>query len=378
MLLVFLFSCRQDDNANNPDPDTKDSTKVEDPKWPENVELTFETLFEGWQNPWGIAFIDSYNIVITEREGACYLFKEQTGERKPIEGLQDIAVNGQGGLLDVQAHPDFNENKWLYFTYAKNVLGGGNNTALARAELNGTMLTNWEVLYEATPGTNNSTHFGSRIVFDQEYLYMSLGERGVPANAQNTANANGSVIRLFHNGSVPPNNPFVNDNLVLNEIYTYGHRNPQGMALNKQTGKIWLHEHGPRGGDEINILEPAANYGWPLVTFGLNYDGTTISKDTIAAGITPPIHYWTPSIAPCGMAFFEHPRYGQYNNQLLVGALAHRKLQVCFLDGERVKKTEDHLVNLARFRDVKFSPNGYMYAISESTGLLIKIVPKEI
>ncbi|MFY0673526.1 MAG: PQQ-dependent sugar dehydrogenase [Bacteroidia bacterium] len=375
--ITFSFACNDPDDGTNPDPDKKDSTENE-VEWPEQVNLEAESLYEGWINPWGIAFIDTHELIITERAGRLYHFNEETKARTEIKGLVGVISNGQGGLLDVVAHPDYENNNLLYFTYAKNVAGGGSNTAFARAELSGFELTNWEVLYEATPGSNNGTHYGSRIVFDGEYVYISLGERGRPDNSQDRSNANGCVLRFYHDGTIPTDNPYIDSADVLDEIYSYGHRNPQGMVLHPTTGKVWLHEHGPKGGDEINIVAPAANYGWPLVTFGINYNGTVISEDTTGPGITDPIHYWDPSIAPCGMAFFTHPRYGQYNEELLIGALAHRKLQVCFLKGDDVRKEEDHMVDFARFRDVKMSPDGYMYVVCEAPGHLLKLIPEPV
>ena len=377
-LSTLIFSCNPDDSDIDPDINPGDTTKTDTTNWPAQVTLGAESLYEGWINPWGIAFIDTNELIITERAGKLYHFNEETKVRTEIKGLLDVLSNGQGGLLDVATHPDFENNNYLYFTYAKNIAGGGSNTALARAQLNEFQLINWEVLYEAAPGMSGGVHYGSRIVFHDNYLYMSLGERGNPENAQDRTNPNGCVLRFTYDGIAPNTNPFIDSANVLDEIFTYGHRNPQGMALNPFSNQIWLHEHGPKGGDEINILTPAANYGWPKVTFGVNYNGTVISEDTVAPGITAPIHYWLPSIAPCGMAFINHPRYGQYNEQLIVGALAQRKLQVCYLNGDDVRKEEDLMQDFARFRDVKMSPDGYIYVVCEAPGHLLKLIPEPV
>lgn len=374
LLLTFsAFSCQDEPPVNEPDDQNQDdTTQQENPVT--RVKLRFDTLAEGWQNPWGMAFLNETEMLITERNGSLYRFNMADESKTAISGTPNVVAQGQGGLLDIELHPDYATNGWIYFSYSKSVAGGA-NTAVGRAQLNGNSLSGWEDVYVAEPGFSGGVHFGSRVVFHEGFLYVSIGERGRMTNAQNTENPNGCIIRLHDDGRIPGDNPFVNDDEVLDEIYVYGLRNPQGMAINPITNEIWEHEHGPCGGDEVNIIRAGNNYGWPLVTFGIDYDGSIISEDTTAPGITNPIHYWDPSIAPCGMDFFQHERYGQYNGQLLVGALAHRKVQVCFIQNDDVVRTEDHLENMARFRDVQNSPDGYLYILCESPGLLLKMIP---
>lgn len=379
MLSLAIFSCQKDE-PKDPVEQNGDSTNADTNKVVQQVELKFEVLSEGWRNPWGINFLPDGRLLITERPGNLYLYDEETDEKTEVSGLPSgsFFTQGQGGLLDVVMHPDYDENGWIYFTYSKQFEGGA-NTAVFRSKLEGTSLVSTEEIYLAKPAMGGGIHFGSRLAFDNDgFLYVSIGERGRMAIAQDRSNPNGCVLRLNDDGSVPADNPFMGQEDVLPEIYSYGHRNPQGLRKNPVTGDIWVHEHGPKGGDEINIVGAGNNYGWPEVTFGVDYDGTVISPDTAGPGFTQPIHYWDPSIAPCGMDFLAHERYGQYENTLLVGALALRKLVLCYWSNGDVYKTEDFLRDNARFRDIKLSPDGFIYIVCEAPGQLIKLVPEPI
>jgi len=241
-----------------------------------------------------------------------------------------------------------------------------------RAQLSENQLTNKEVLYKASPNTTKGQHFGSRIAFDKEgYLYFSAGERGErDINPQDITRDNGKIYRFNDDGSIPNDNPFVGQNNAKTAIYSYGHRNPQGLILHPETGEIWEHEHGPMGGDEINIIKKGANYGWPVVTYGKNYNGTSITSETSKPGIEEPVYYWVPSIAPSGMAFITSDKYPNLKGNLLVGSLKFQYLELDILEGEKVVKREKLFEDLGRFRDVRQAPDGYIYAAVEGKGII--------
>ena len=267
----------------------------------EETDFLLVKIIDGLENPWALSFLPGDGgLLISERPGRLNLLKE--AKLIPITGLPDISSIGQGGLLDVIIDPEFIVNKLIYFSYSESGTGGY-GTAVARAVLSGSNLINMEIIFRVTPKSSGGHHFGSRLLFGPDgFLYITLGERGNMSNAQNLSHHGGSVVRIYPDGSIPIDNPFIKKQNALPEIFSYGHRNPQGMAIDTKTGLIWLHEHGPKGGDEVNILKAGANYGWPTVTYGINYNGTTISKNTEKQGIENPVIYWVPSIAPSGMS----------------------------------------------------------------------------
>lgn len=341
----------------------------------ETHEIEVEVLAENLENPWSIAFLPDGGMLIAERPGRLRFFRDgQLSE--PISGLPPIWQNGQGGLLEVALHPDYENNGWIYLAYASSDDGQKGNTAIGRGQLEGNNLVNFETLFRGSPLTDLSYHFGCRIVFDElNRLYFPIGDRGEMTNAQKLDNHNGKLMRINDDGSIPQENPFVEEAEAMPEIYNYGHRNIQGMAIHPLSGEIWTHEHGPRGGDEINIEKAGANYGWPLVTYGINYDGTTISNDTTLPGITDPIHYWVPSIAPCGMCFVSSDTYPNWKNNLMVTALAGQQIQRLTLSGTQVIDTEILLQGYARFRDIRQGPDGFLYVLTEGPGQLIRLKP---
>jgi len=355
----------------------KDKPKTEDPKPTvpaEPVDLTIDTLLSNLVNPWGLAFLPDNSILITEKSGK--LLRYDNGTVTEITGMPAIQSSGQAGLMDIQLHPDYATNGWLYFT-ASIQDGAGMSTALFRSKLIGNALDNLQKIFQADPKTGSTAHFGSRIVFDkQNHVYVSLGERNDPTQAQNTSNHSGCVVRLNDDGTVPADNPYVGDAKYKPEIWTFGHRNPQGMAVHPITGTIWLHEHGPKGGDEINIVGKGNNYGWPLATFGLNYDGTSITPDTFVSGTVLPAYYWVPSIAPCGMGFYNSDVIPQWKGNLFLGALAGKHLNRLEISGEKIVKEERLLQNMARFRAVRQGPDGYLYFVTETPGYLGRYRPK--
>ncbi|TVR77113.1 MAG: PQQ-dependent sugar dehydrogenase [Chitinophagaceae bacterium] len=339
--------------------------------------FVIDTLLTGLQNPWGIEFLNEKEVLITERSGILSLYNMESEEKIILQNLpSNLTEVGQGGLLDIKKHPEYESNGWLYFTYAAQK-SGGYVTELTRARLSGNQLTDSELLFSANNPLNAGQHFGSRITFDFDgYLYFTIGDRGRKHDAQDLSNHSGTVIRLNDDGSIPADNPFVGEENKKDEIWSYGHRNQQGMITHPVTGKIWTHEHGPRGGDEVNIIEKGVNYGWPLVTFGVNYNGTPVGDgDTTLPGIPRPVLHWTPSIAPCGMAFVHNSKFEQWNGSILSGALAGQHLNRIEINGENVINEERLMNGFARFRDIEQGPDGYIYIVTESPGLFIRLRP---
>lgn len=335
-----------------------------------------DTLATGLQNPWGMEFLPDGRILIVERPGRLRVWQNGQLHDQAVNGLPQIWAHGQGGLLDVAKHPDYETNNWLYFAYSAPGTGGG-NTTIARARLSDFELTNFDVLFQGYPLSSGGAHFGSRIVFDSDnYLFTTIGDRGSQNTAQDLSNHNGTVIRLHDDGSIPADNPFVNEEGALPEIWSYGHRNIQGMVFHPQTGDLWTHEHGPKGGDEINVIFKGENYGWPKVTHGVNYDGSTITSDTTLPGMVDPILHWTPSIAPCGLDIVTSEKYPQWQGNLLVGALAGQHIHRVVIDGQEVVETEKLLEGFARFRAIREGPDGYIYVLTESPGLFFRLVPE--
>ena len=292
-----------------------------------------EVVAEGLDHPWALAFLPEGGLLVTERSGALVRLGPGGERRGEIGGVPGVDARNQGGLLDIELHPDFARNRFVYLTWSGRCEEGGNATHLGRGRLRDGALAGFETLFVATPCVASTKHFGSRIVFDADgHLWMTVGERGERDRAQDRGDHNGSVLRLEADGSIPVDNPFVDDPDARPAIYSYGHRNPQGAALHPGTGRLWIHEHGPRGGDEINIPEAGANFGWPKTTYGREYYGPEIGPDELA-GTVQPIHYWVPSIAPSGMAFYTGDRFPEWQGDLFVGAMAGRHLVRLVLDG---------------------------------------------
>ncbi|MDC6352195.1 PQQ-dependent sugar dehydrogenase [Zeaxanthinibacter sp. PT1] len=355
-VVLTQFSCGQDpENKAN----IADST-------PFDAEL----LVDGLQIPWGLTFLPDGAMLITEKSGELIHFKE--GKKTSITNVPPVYNRGQGGLLDVALHPDYEKNGWIYLSFASEEgAEKGGNTAIVRAKLDNMALTNIEKLYKATPNTTKGQHFGSRFAFDEEgYLYFSIGERGDrDTNPQDLTRDGGKIYRIYDDGRIPEDNPFVGQEDAKEAAFTYGNRNPQGMTVHPQTGAIWIHEHGPRGGDEINIIEKGNNYGWPVITYGINYSGTPITDKTEMEGMTQPIHYWVPSIAPSGMTFVTTDTYPGWKGSLLVGSLAFQYLERLSLDGTTVTDREKLLEDIGRVRDVVEGPDGLIYVAVEGKGI---------
>jgi len=345
-------------------------------KKPEEMLVSAELIVDGLQIPWGMVFLPDGSMLITEKSGEIIHYKE--GEKTPINNVPAVYLRGQGGLLDIELHPSYEENGWIYLSYSSEEGDDkGGNTAIARARLAGNSLTDIEVLYKATPNTTRGQHFGSRLEFDNDgFLYFTIGERGDrDVNPQDLTRDGGKVYRINDDGSIPNDNPFVNEQGAKAAIYTYGNRNPQGMLKHPETGEIWIHEHGPRGGDEINIVKKGANYGWPVITYGINYSGTPITDKTEMEGMEQPIHYWVPSIAPSGMTFVTSDVYPEWKGDLLVGSLSFQYLERLEMEGEKVTYREKLLEDIGRVRNVRQGPDGYIYVAVEGKGIY-KLVPR--
>ena len=336
------------------------------------------TLLNGLENPWSLAFLPDGQMLVTERAGRLRLVSQDFKlNPKPLDGLPEVVAQGQGGLFDVVLHPKYAQNGWIYWAY--NAPGqGGWGTAMARGKLQGHRMTDVQVLFSMQPKTRSSHHFGGRIVFDQAgFLYLTLGDRGDKDRAQKLNDHAGSVIRLHDDGRVPEDNPFVKRVGALAEKWTLGNRNMQGAAVHPQTGQLWTHEHGPQGGDEVNVMRSGLNYGWPVITYGVNYGlGTKIGVGQAKVGLEQPLHAWVPSIAPSGMAFVSGSHFPQWQGNLLVGALRGQMLVRLTLDGEKVLGEERLLQGRSRLRDVRMGPDGFVYLLTdEAQGALLRLEP---
>ena len=345
-------------------------------KNPKNFENSHEIIVSDLNIPWSFTFLPDESMLITEKSGELIHFKN--GKKTAISGLPEIYVRGQGGLLDIILHPDYATNGWIYFSYASpKGEGSGGNTSIARAKLKNNSLSDLQILYKAQPNTTKGQHFGSRLVFDKNgYLFFSIGDRGNrDENPQDITKDCGKIYRLNADGTIPEDNPFTNTNNAKKAIYSYGHRNPQGMTLHPKTGAVWTHEHGPRGGDEINIIASGKNYGWPIISYGINYSGTKFTEISKKEGMEQPLHYWDPSIAPSGMAFINSDKYGDWNGNLLIGSLKFQYLDMCTLKDNKVIKEERLLDGLGRIRSIKQGPDGYIYVGIENLGI-VKLIRK--
>ncbi|WP_144392582.1 PQQ-dependent sugar dehydrogenase [Pleionea sediminis] len=330
-------------------------------------------VISGINVPWGMVQLPDGNFLVTERSGKLFIADPKENKLALVKGVPEVDTGGQGGLLDVELHPNYTKNNYIYLSYSSDEgEGWGAHTAILRAKLQDNELTESKVLYKGSPNTQGGRHFGSRLEFDKKgYLFFSIGDRGARDEfPQDITQDAGKVYRIKDDGSIPKDNPFVGNSKAKSAIYSFGHRNPQGMALNPDTGDIWIHEHGPRGGDEVNIIGKGKNYGWPKITYGINYSGTIITKDTHQEGMEQPVHYWDPSIAPSGMTFVTSEQYPEWKGHLLVGSLKFGYLVLCKLDGNKVVDTEILFKGIGRARNVKQMDDGYIYVATEGNGII--------
>ncbi len=343
---------------------------------------------DGLEHPWGIAFLPGGDMLVTERPGRLRIIRDGELHPDPVPGLPDIRTGGQGGLLDVILHPEFESNQFIYLSYAKpNEDDSEGTTAVTRARFVDDQLTDVEEIFEAVAWTGGRGHHGSRLAFDADgYLFVTVGDRQArPAGdlhehpSQDLTNHYGTILRLHDDGSVPSDNPFVDDPDALPEIWSYGHRNQQGLAVHPETNEVWSNEHGPQGGDELNRIEPGLNYGWPVVGFGVNYGaGAPIHEAVRADGMEDPVHNWTPSIATSGLMIYTGDQFPRWQGNVFTGGLAGQVLSRVTLRDGRFASDEFLVRDIGRVRDVRQGPDGYIYlAIDHRGGELTPIVRLE-
>jgi aldose sugar dehydrogenase len=337
-----------------------------------------ETVVEGVDTPWSVAFLPDGRMLVTEKPGRLRVVEKGRLLPKPIAGTPEVWSKGQGGLLDVAVHPDYARNGWIYLSYSDPGENGSAMTVVVRGRLREGRFVEQQTLFRAPPELyrTGGVHFGSRFVFDGKgHLFFSIGERGHKEDAQDLSRPNGKVHRIREDGSIPKDNPFVGRADAMPSIWSYGNRNPQGLARHPVTGELWETEHGPRGGDELNRIEPGRNYGWPVITYGMNYDGSPMTDRTAQEGMEQPVLHWTPSIAVSAVDFYTGSRFPQWKNDLFVGALAQEELRRVSLEGGKVVHQEVLFKEVGRVRDVVSGPDGYLYLAFNGPDRIARLVP---
>ncbi|MFV1987711.1 MAG: PQQ-dependent sugar dehydrogenase [Gemmatimonadota bacterium] len=331
------------------------------------------TVAGGLDHPWSIAFLPGGDMLVTERSGQLRIVRDGVLEPDPIDGVPRVRVRGQGGLLEVAVHPDYESNRFVYLSFSKPGFAGSRaTTAVVRGRFDGSRLTDVEEIFEAEAWSRGGNHFGSKIAFDEDgYLFITVGDRGAnPFDledhpAQHLTSHNGTVLRLHDDGRVPDDNPFVGQDSALPEIWSFGHRNLQGLAFDA-AGNLWETEHGPQGGDELNLIRPARNYGWPIIGFGVQYGGRQIHETTERVGMEQPVHYWVPSIATSGLLIYTGDQFPRWRGSAFVGGLAGAQIARITLDGQQATGEETLLTGLGRIRDIRQGPDGYIYVAIDS------------
>ena len=356
--------------------------KAEDSDWDtrivktEKVSFKVETYADGFEIPWGMAFLPDNRMMVTDRIGDLWIIEKDGKDKVKVIGeIPNVRSKGQGGMLDVAVHPDFNTNSYIYLSYS-DYSENKSHTSLIRAKLVNNSLVNSQIIFrpEEKFFTKRSLHFGSRIIFDDKgFIFFCIGDRGDRDLAQNLDMPNGKIYRIRDDGTVPIDNPFYYTKGAIKSIWSYGHRNPQGLAIHPSTRQLWEAEHGPRGGDEVNIILRGHNYGWPVITYGKNYSGTIISKLTHHEGMDQPVFHWTPSIAVCGIAFYDGSQFPEWKNNLLATSLKYERLHRVELDGMNMVKDEIIFEAESRVRDVEVGPDGIIYVALEDPGRIVKL-----
>ena len=350
----------------------------------QDYQVDIEVFAEGLETPWSIDFIAPNRALITERAGRLRMVEDGKLLADSITGIPVVTAYGQGGLFDVTLDPNYEDNGWVYLAYShglstdKTEERAPTMTRLVRGRIDKLSWTDEQLLFEAKPETyrTSGAHFGGRIVFDPEgYLFFSIGDRGASKHAQDLGRPNGKVHRIYPDGRIPEDNPFLGRADAVPSIYSYGHRNPQGLAVHPQTGRVWDTEHGPLGGDEVNLIAPGLNYGWPVITYGQNYNGTSITDIVRKEGMEQPNWYWKPSIAVCGLDFYDGDLFPKWKNQLLVGGLKFEEVQLLNIEQGRVIYQQTLIKNFGRVRDVATGPDGAIYVVLNRPGKVLRLVP---
>ncbi len=351
-----------------------------------DYDINVEIFAEGLEVPWAIDFIDASTALITERPGRLRVVVKGKLQAEPVKNTPKVLNEGQGGLMDVAIDPDYEQNGWIYLAYShvlESGYEGDRAPAMTRLERGKIVDNTWvenEIIFEAPHEMYRTTrhHYGCRIVFDPwGYLYFAIGERGTGEHAQDITRPNGKVHRIHKDGMIPDDNPFMNDKDAMKSLYSLGNRNIQGMAIHPQTGQLWATEHGPMGGDELNLILPGKNYGWETITYGINYNGTTITDVKRKPGMEQPILYWRPSIAVCGLDFYRGDLFKKWKNKLLVGALKYEEVRLLDIEGDRVMHDEVIVKGQGRVRDVSTGPDGAIYVVLNSPGTVLRLTPKD-
>jgi glucose/arabinose dehydrogenase len=346
---------------------------------PVNGTVRVETVARGLENPWALAFVSDGRILVTERPGRLRIVERDGRVSKPIDGVPRVLARGQGGLLDVALDPRFAKNRFVYLSYAEPGEGNTAGTAVARGRLGEGKLDDVQVIYRQQPKVEGGGHFGSRLVFARDgTLFVTQGDRmGYRERAQDLSSGLGKIVRINADGSVPKDNPFVGRTGVRPEIWSYGHRNVQSAALHPDTGQLWTVEHGARGGDELNHPEAGKNYGWPIITYGVDYSGAKIGEGTAKPGMEQPVFYWDPVIAPSGMAFYTGDAFPDWKGSILVGSLTPGLMVRLTLKDSQVAREERYLGDLReRIRDVQQGPDGFIYLVTDNRdGRVLRVRP---
>ena len=342
--------------------------------------LSFEVshFSDGYEIPWGMAFLPDHRMLVTDISGSLWLLSKNGEKISKIKNIPQVVFKGQGGLLDVEIHPDFSNNSYVYISFSEKLKKNKYHTTIIRGKLNKYTLKNIETVFRARDNNFSRTlhHYGSRIVFDNnKFLYFTIGDRGFKNEAQDLTLPNGKIHRVLDNGKIPIDNPFIYYKNACKSIWTYGNRNPQGLAKHPKTGNIWQSEHGPRGGDEINIIKKGVNYGWPVITYGINYDGSKITDLKEKDGMEQPINQWTPSIAVCGIKFYNGDKFKEWKNNLLVTSLKYERLHRLVISKNQILDEEIIFESGSRVRDVEVGPDGLIYLALENPGRIVKLIP---
>ncbi|MDW7695761.1 PQQ-dependent sugar dehydrogenase [Flammeovirgaceae bacterium SG7u.132] len=344
----------------------------------EDITVHLDTVFSGIKSPWHMNWLPNGDMLVAAKEGELHRVG-QDGQSVQITGLPVIKSKGQGGLFEIQLHPDFEANGKVYLVYTGLKVTDGDSlgtTVVSQFDFADDKLSNEKIFFEARPYTKRNHHFGGRIVIKDNFLFVTVGDRGDrDVNPQDLSLAGGKIHRFNLDGSIPEDNPFYNQADAIKSIWSYGHRNPQGLTLRPGTDELWSHEHGPRGGDEINIVKRGLNYGWPVVSYGINYDATIFTSELEREGMESPVLYWVPSIAPCGMDWVASDKYGNWKGNLLVGSLRFKYLDRCEIENGKVVKEENILKGIGRLRNVEQGPDGYIYVSVENPGYVFRLMP---